>query len=117
VPKNRGAALRRRRHYTDALLVAVVGLCTLENDVVHAAYLALALLLFRRRDALRLEGGRLFRWLPAYNFGVMLLTLLYQAPLEAVWGRPRGPRLARGPYLGMPATLAAPPACRAAVLA
>ena len=109
--------MRRRRHYTDALLVAVVGLCTLENDVVHAAYLALALLLFRRRDALRLEGNSLIRWLPAYNFGVMLLTLLYQAPLEAVWGRPRGPRLARGPYLGMPATLAAPPACRAAVLA
>ena len=107
--------MRRRRHYTDALLVAVVGLCTLENDVVHAAYLALALLLFRRRDALRLEGGRLFRWLPAYNFGVMLLTLLYQAPLADVWGRPHGPRLVRGPHLRLPAMLAAAPACCAAV--
>ncbi len=87
--------LTARRHYTDMVLVAVVALCTLENDVIHAAYLALALLLFRRRDALRLQGGRLFRWLPAYNFAVMLLTLLYQAPFEDVWGRPYGPRLVR----------------------
>ena len=89
-------SLRGARHYTDALLVAVVGLCTLENDVIHAAYLALALLLFRRRGALRLQGNALFRWLPAYNFGVMALTLLYQAPFGDVWGRRHGPRLVRG---------------------
>ena len=38
------------------VLVAVVVLCTLCNDVIHAAYLAIALLLFRRRDTLRWAG-------------------------------------------------------------
>ncbi len=47
-----------RRHYTDVVLVAVVALCTLENDVIHAGYLALALLFFRRRDELRLQRNR-----------------------------------------------------------
>ena len=46
------------RHYTDLVLVAVVALCTQENDVVHAGYLALALLFFRRRDALQAERNR-----------------------------------------------------------
>ena len=73
--------------------MAVVALCTLENDVIHAAYLAIALLLFRRRDSLRLEGNRLFRLLPTCNFAVMLLTLLYQAPVINEWGRPYGPEL------------------------
>ena len=40
------------------MLVAVVALCTQENDVIHAGYLALALLFFRRRDALRTERNR-----------------------------------------------------------
>ena len=35
------------RHYTDAVLIAVIGLCALENDVIHAGYLALALYFFR----------------------------------------------------------------------
>ena len=73
------------RHYTDLLLIAVVGLCTVENDVIHAAYLALALLLFRRRDALRTERQHLFKWLPLYNFLVMLITLAYQAPFNSRW--------------------------------
>lgn len=47
-----------RRHYTDVVLVAVVALCTLENDVIHAGYFALALLFFRRRDELRLQRNR-----------------------------------------------------------
>jgi hypothetical protein len=71
----------------------VVALCTLENDVVHAAYLAIALLLFRRRDVLRAERQHLFRWLPLYNFAVMLLTLLYQSPFEDIWGQSLGPSL------------------------
>ena len=50
--------LTRNRHYTVVLLVAVVALCTLENDVIHAGYLALALLFFRRRDELRLQRNR-----------------------------------------------------------
>jgi hypothetical protein len=81
------------RHYTDMVLVAVVALCTLENDVIHAAYLAIALLLFRRRDVLRSERQALFRWLPLYNFAVMLLTLLYQSPFEDIWGHTLGPSL------------------------
>ncbi|CAL8464921.1 g4456 [Coccomyxa elongata] len=81
------------RHYTDVVLVAVVALCTLENDVIHAAYLAIALLLFRRRDVLRTERQTLFRWLPLYNFAVMLLTLLYQSPFEDIWGHSLGPSL------------------------
>ncbi len=47
-----------RRHYTDVVLVAVVALCTLENDVIHAGYFALALLFFRRRDELRVQRNR-----------------------------------------------------------
>lgn len=81
------------RHYTDVVLVAVVALCTLENDVIHAAYLAIALLLFRRRDVLRTERQTLFRWLPLYNFAVMLLTLLYQSPFDDIWGHSLGPSL------------------------
>lgn len=86
-----------RRHSIEVVLVAVVGLCTLENDVIHAAYLAVVLLLFRRRDALRLEGNHLFRLLSIYNFAVMLMTLLYQAPIINKWGRPYGPELVRIP--------------------
>lgn len=47
-----------RRHYLDALLVAVVGLSALENDAVHAVYLATALFLFRSRIALRARRNR-----------------------------------------------------------
>lgn len=83
------------RHYTDVLLVAVVALCTVENDVIHAAYLAIALLLFRRRDALRTERQALFRWLPLYNFAVMAVTLAYQAPFNAAWDRSLRPYLVR----------------------
>ncbi len=39
--------------------MTVVALCTLENDVIHAGYLALALLFFRRRDSLRVQRNRL----------------------------------------------------------
>ena len=63
--------------------------------MIHAAYLAVVLLLFRRRDALRLEGNRLFRLLSICNFAVMLMTLLYQAPVINKWGRPHGSELVR----------------------
>ena len=45
--------------------------------------------------ACRTERQALFRWLPACNFGVMLLVLLYQAPVEALLGHSFGPRQAR----------------------
>lgn len=46
------------RHYLDFLLVCVVALCTLENDMLHAGYLALALAFFRSRIALRIKRNR-----------------------------------------------------------
>ena len=88
-----------RRHSIEGVLVAVVALCTFENDCIHAAYLAVVLLLFRRRDALRLEGNRLFRLLSICNFAVMLMMLLYQAPVINKWGRPYGPELVCMPRL------------------
>lgn len=86
------------------LLVAVVALCTVENDVIHAAYLAIALLLFRRRDTLRSERGVLFKWLPLYNFLVMAVTLAYQAPFNATWDRSLRPYLVGCLLLHLPAT-------------
>lgn len=96
----------------DVVLVAVVGLCAAQRDLVHAGYLALALLFFRKRQRLRVvaaappaaagaatsgvaaQQGRgggswsggyfsrgpppLFKWLPAFNFVVMMLQLAYQ---------------------------------------
>ena len=64
----------------------MVALCALENDVIHAGYLALALLLFRRRETLRVERSKLFKWMAIYNFAVMVLTLAFQAPFEDAWG-------------------------------
>ena len=97
------------RHYSDSVLVAVIALCTLENDVIHAGYLALALYFFRSRESLRTPA--LFRWLPLYNFGVMLVSLAYQAPLQQLWhGDPH--RQVRGALLGVlirvPSTLNKP---------
>ena len=76
-----------RRYYTDVVLVAVVALCALDNDIIHAAYLAIALLLFRQRDQLREQGNFLFKWLVIYNFLVMLTTIVYQAPLYRLINR------------------------------
>lgn len=75
------------RYYTDGVLVAVVALCALDNDIIHAAYLAIALLLFRQRDQLREQGNFLFKWLVIYNFLVMLTTIIYQAPLYQLLNR------------------------------
>ncbi|GAB4823805.1 hypothetical protein N2152v2_010851 [Parachlorella kessleri] len=73
------------RHYLDVVLVAVVALCTLENDIIHAGYLAIALFFFRGRIHLRTQRNRLFWWLPFFNFVVMLVTLIYQAPFEEIF--------------------------------
>lgn len=72
MPSNRhiqpGSCLTARcRHYLDALLVAVVALCTLENDIVHAGYLATALFFFRHRIDLRSKRNRCgFDWARVY---------------------------------------------------
>eukprot|EP00892_Ulva_mutabilis_P011706 jgi/Ulvmu1/8908/UM049_0090.1 len=64
----------------DVLMVVVVALCAVQRDLIHAAYLALTLWLFRHREALRLQGNRLFFWLPLANLCVIVLMLLFQAP-------------------------------------
>ncbi len=58
--------------------VCMVAVCTYQKDVVHAGYLAIALLFFRQRSQLMVPGNRLFPWLPAFNFLVMLLMVAYQ---------------------------------------
>jgi hypothetical protein len=73
------------RRYLDFLLVAVVALCTADNDLLHAGYLALALLFFRSRLALRARRNALFRALPLYNLLVIAVALAYQAPFEDVF--------------------------------
>jgi hypothetical protein len=106
------------KHSLDLLLVTVVVVCTVQRDVLHAGYLALALMFFRERRMLRAEqppvhqdndwtawfpaspsallsptfmseAGRgsargLFWILPAFNFGVILLELLFQMPIEVL---------------------------------
>lgn len=76
------------RRSLDILLVVVVALCTLDNDIIHAGYLALALFFFRSRVKLRARRNSLFAWLPLYNFAVMAIVLAYQAPFEDVWDWP-----------------------------
>lgn len=66
----------------DVLMVVVVALCAVQRDLIHAAYLALTLWLFRHREALRLQGNRLFFWLPLANLAVIVLMLLFQAPWQ-----------------------------------
>lgn len=41
------------RHTLDGVLVAVLALCAVDNDLLHAGYLAIALYFFRCRAALR----------------------------------------------------------------
>lgn len=73
------------RHSMDIVLILVVALCTVETDIIHAIYLALALLLFRRRDDVQAAGNRIFVWLVIYNFAVNLAKIVYQAPLTLLF--------------------------------
>ncbi|GIL87300.1 hypothetical protein Vretifemale_15359, partial [Volvox reticuliferus] len=83
------------RHAADVLLVALVGLVALQRDLLRAGYLAHCLLLFRRRQELSAPGGAggaLFGRLVGFNFLVLLLEGVFQAPWElllgASWARP-----------------------------
>lgn len=69
------------RWHLDFVLILVVVVCILDNDIMHAGYLAISFYFFRHRIELRYERNRLFRWLPLYNFCVMAVTVLYQIPL------------------------------------
>jgi hypothetical protein len=77
----------------DFLMVLMVALCTVQRDFIHAAYLALTLWLFRRREELRKQGNKLFFWLPFANLCVIVLMLVFQAPwqeLVAWWSHHGG---------------------------
>jgi hypothetical protein len=76
------------RFSLDALMIFVVALCCVERDLIHAAYLALTLFLFRRREELRLRGNGLFIWMQLANFCVIVAMLLFQTPWAALWARP-----------------------------
>ncbi|KAG2488469.1 hypothetical protein HYH03_012974 [Edaphochlamys debaryana] len=117
------------RHAADLLLVALVGLVALQRDLLRAGYLAIALLLFRRRPELRAPrpavagegegggrgpagvggGGALFGRLVGFNFLVLLLEGLFQAPwpllLGPAWALPCSAVAAASP------DAAAAPAC------
>jgi hypothetical protein len=71
------------RWHLDFVLISVVVACILDNNVMHAGYLAMSFYFFRHRIRLRYERNRLFKWLPLYNFLVMTITILYQIPLES----------------------------------
>lgn len=77
----------------DVLMVVVVALCAVQRDLIHAAYLALTLWLFRHREALRLQGNRLFFWLPLANLCVIVLMLLSQAPWRRLARWAAGPNV------------------------
>lgn len=74
------------KYSLDLVLVSVVVLCSMQKDVVHAGYLAVALVFFRQRRVLQQPGYSLFLWLPVYNCIVIALTLAYQAPFQVVFG-------------------------------
>lgn len=70
------------RRSLEALLIAVVLVCVMENDIIHAGYLAIALFFFRSRLTLRNRRNSAFAILPGYNMAVMAIALAYQAPLS-----------------------------------
>lgn len=73
------------RWYLDFVLVSVIALCSIDNDIIHAGYLGIALLYFRSRIRLRHERNKLFKWLPIYNMAVIVTVILFQAPFEDFW--------------------------------
>ena len=73
------------RFSLDALMIFVVGLCCIQRDLIHAAYLALTLFFFRRREVLRLRGNEVFIWMPFANYCVIVAFLLFQAPVDRLW--------------------------------
>ena len=73
------------RFSLDALMIFIVGFCCFQRDLIHAAYLALTLYLFRRREGLRLRGNGLFVWMLAANYCVLVSLLLFQIPVGSAW--------------------------------
>ena len=73
------------RYHIDLVLIAVVALCSIDDDFIHGGYLALSLFYFRSKINLRRGRNDLFKWLPIYNMTVIIITTIYQSPFEALW--------------------------------
>jgi hypothetical protein len=75
------ARLRLLQHSATAALAAAAAVCALpgRKSVARALYLAVALLLLRWRASPRGRTARAFAMLPALNFALLALDLLYQA--------------------------------------
>lgn len=73
------------RYHIDLVLVAVVALCSFDDDFIHGGYLALSLFYFRSKINLRWGRNDLFKWLPVYNMTVIIIAIVYQSPFEILW--------------------------------
>lgn len=67
-------------HFLDIVLILLLITGTFQYDVLHLGYLAFALIFFRMRVKLLRKRNKIFCFLRLYNFLLILLSLLYQAP-------------------------------------
>ncbi|KAI4329739.1 hypothetical protein MLD38_028089 [Melastoma candidum] len=67
-------------HLLDLVLASILIIGTLEYDVLHLGYLALAAVFFRMRLDILKKRNRIFKILRIYNFTVIILSLAYQSP-------------------------------------
>ena len=68
-------------HLLDLVLALILITGTLEYDVLHLGYLAFALVFFRLRLEILKKKNKVFKFLRAYNFALIILSLAYQSPL------------------------------------
>lgn len=74
------------RYAIDWALVAVIFFGTFSRDVMHLGYLILPCYFLRARHGLQKDDHMGLRLLQLYNVAVMSVVLLYQAPLEGLFG-------------------------------
>ncbi|TYK18291.1 piezo-type mechanosensitive ion channel-like protein [Cucumis melo var. makuwa] len=67
-------------HLLDLVLALILITGTLEYDVLHLGYLAFALVFFRLRLEILKKKNKVFKFLRAYNFALIILSLAYQSP-------------------------------------
>lgn len=67
-------------HLLDLVLTLILITGTLEYDILHLGYLGFALIFFRMRLTILKKKNKIFKYLRAYNFAVIVLSLAYQSP-------------------------------------
>lgn len=67
-------------HLLDLVLALMLITGTLEYDILHLGYLGFALIFFRMRLTILKKKNKIFKYLRAYNFTVIFLSLAYQSP-------------------------------------